>query len=513
MERELKIALAGNPNCGKTTLFNALTGSNQFVGNWPGVTVEKKEGKLKGHKNVIVMDLPGIYSLSPYTLEEVVARNYLIGERPDAILNIIDGTNLERNLYLTTQLVELGIPVVIAVNMMDVVKKNGDKIDIKELSRELGCEVYEISALKGTGIMDAANAAVAACTSTKTVPQHTFAGPVEHALAHIEEAVVHNMPEEQQRWYAVKVFERDDKVLAQLNIPKALETYPVGGFVLTGSNIQDKDQLDKLMERLKKTSSVTPLFALQEEGGMGATIAGKEAFGLAKTETPAALGSTGDGAKVKDAAATIGKALADLGFQMNLAPTCDVGSALSFSESPEQAAMCTSAAVEGFHEGGVACVLKHYPGQGGTNASEGASLTETWETMRTTSLYPFQAGMAAGADAIMVSHVTTPNASSDGLPASLSQEMVTSKLRGELRFSRLIMTAPLSDPAIAQHYDSGDAALRAFQAGADILLQPEDLEAAYTAVLSAVKDGAISQQRLDESVLRVLQLKERYGLI
>ena len=222
MERELKIALAGNPNCGKTTLFNALTGSNQFVGNWPGVTVEKKEGKLKGHKNVIVMDLPGIYSLSPYTLEEVVARNYLIGERPDAILNIIDGTNLERNLYLTTQLVELGIPVVIAVNMMDVVKKNGDKIDIKELSRELGCEVYEISALKGTGIMDAANAAVVACTSTKTVPQHTFAGPVEHALAHIEEAVVHNMPEEQQRWYAIKVFERDDKVLAQLNIPKAV---------------------------------------------------------------------------------------------------------------------------------------------------------------------------------------------------------------------------------------------------------------------------------------------------
>ena len=222
MERELKIALAGNPNCGKTTLFNALTGSNQFVGNWPGVTVEKKEGKLKGHKNVIVMDLPGIYSLSPSTLEEVVARNYLIGERPDAILNIIDGTNLERNLYLTTQLVELGIPVVIAVNMMDVVKKNGDKIDIKELSRELGCEVYEISALKGTGIMDAANAAVAACTSTKTVPQHTFAGPVEHALAHIEEAVVHNMPEEQQRWYAIKVFERDDKVLAQLNIPKAV---------------------------------------------------------------------------------------------------------------------------------------------------------------------------------------------------------------------------------------------------------------------------------------------------
>ena len=222
MEKQIKIALAGNPNCGKTTLFNALTGSNQFVGNWPGVTVEKKEGKLKKHDDVIIMDLPGIYSLSPYTLEEVVARNYLITERPDAILNIIDGTNLERNLYLTTQLTELGIPVVIAINMMDVVRKNGDQINTKELSRELGCEVYEISALKGTGIMDAANAAVAACTSTKTVPQHTFAGPVEHALAHIEEAVVHNMPEEQQRWYAIKVFERDDKVLAQLNIPKAV---------------------------------------------------------------------------------------------------------------------------------------------------------------------------------------------------------------------------------------------------------------------------------------------------
>lgn len=294
---------------------------------------------------------------------------------------------------------------------------------------------------------------------------------------------------------------------------KALETYPVGGFVFTGSNIQDKDQLDKLMERLKKTSSVAPLFAIQEEGGMGATIAGREAFGLAKTESPSALGSTGDGSKVKDAATTVGKALADLGFQMNLAPTCDVGTALSFSESPEQAAMCTSAAVEGFHEGGVACVLKHYPGQGGTNASEGASLTETWETMRTTSLYPFQAGMASGADAIMVSHVTTPNASSDGLPSSLSREMITDKLRGELRFSRVIMTAPLSDAAIAQNYDSGKAALLAFQAGADILLQPKDLAAAYNAVLSAVKDGTISQQRLDESVLRVLQLKERYGLI
>ena len=215
-----RIALAGNPNSGKTTLFNALTGSNQFVGNWPGVTVEKKEGKLKKHDDVIITDLPGIYSLSPYTLEEVVARNYLIGERPDAILNIVDGTNLERNLYLTTQLTELGIPVVIAINMMDLVKKNGDKINEAELSRQLGCKVVDISALKGDGVMEAAEEAVKAAKGTKTIPQHTFSGPVEHAIAHIEEAVVHSMPEEQQRWYAIKVFERDDKVLEQLNIPK-----------------------------------------------------------------------------------------------------------------------------------------------------------------------------------------------------------------------------------------------------------------------------------------------------
>ena len=215
-----RIALAGNPNSGKTTLFNALTGSNQFVGNWPGVTVEKKEGKLKKHDDVIITDLPGIYSLSPYTLEEVVARNYLIGERPDAILNIVDGTNLERNLYLTTQLTELGIPVVVAINMMDIVKKNGDKINEAELSRQLGCKVVDISALKGDGVMEAAETAIKAAKDTKTVPLHTFSGPVEHAIAHIEEAVVHNMPEEQQRWYAIKVFERDDKALEQLNIPK-----------------------------------------------------------------------------------------------------------------------------------------------------------------------------------------------------------------------------------------------------------------------------------------------------
>ena len=214
----IRIALAGNPNCGKTTLFNALTGSNQFVGNWPGVTVEKKEGKLKKHDGVVITDLPGIYSLSPYTLEEVVARNYLVGERPDAVLNIIDGTNLERNLYLTTQLTELGIPVVIAINMMDVVRKNGDKINIAELSRELGCKIVEISALKGDGVMTAAEEAIKAAQNGKTVPMHTFSGAVEHAIAHIEEAVLHNMPEDEQRWYAIKIFERDEKIIEKLNI-------------------------------------------------------------------------------------------------------------------------------------------------------------------------------------------------------------------------------------------------------------------------------------------------------
>ena len=225
MEKQIKIALAGNQNCGKTTLFNALTGSNQFVGNWPGVTVEKKEGRLKKHEDVVIMDLPGIYSLSPYTLEEVVARNYLIGQRPDAILNIIDGTNLERNLYLTTQLTELGIPVVVAINMMDVVRRNGDQINVEELSRELGCKVVEISALKGDGVMEAARAAVEAAATAKTVPMHTFSGPVEHAIAHIEEAAVHDLPEEQQRWYAIKIFERDDKVLEQLKIDPAVMTH------------------------------------------------------------------------------------------------------------------------------------------------------------------------------------------------------------------------------------------------------------------------------------------------
>lgn len=214
----IRIALAGNPNCGKTTLFNALTGSNQFVGNWPGVTVEKKEGKIKKYDGVTLVDLPGIYSLSPYTLEEVVARNYLIGERPDVILNIVDGTTLERNLYLTTQLMEIGMPVVIAINMMDIVRKNGDKIDIEMLEKKLGCRVIEISALKNVGIEEAAEAAIAAAQLKKRVPKHSYSGAVEHALAHIEEAAIHNMPAEQQRWYAIKIFERDEKALEQLQL-------------------------------------------------------------------------------------------------------------------------------------------------------------------------------------------------------------------------------------------------------------------------------------------------------
>ena len=219
---DIRVALVGNPNSGKTTLFNSLTGSNQFVGNWPGVTVEKKEGKIKNTEGVILIDLPGIYSLSPYTMEEVVARNYLVNEQPDAILNIVDGTNLERNLYLTTQLIELGIPVVVAINMMDVVKKNGDIINIEELSRKLGCKIVEISALKNTGIYEATEMVVEAVGSKKRVPPHNFCGEVEHALAHIEEAAIHNMPAEKQRWYAVKIFERDGQVIEQLKIEKSV---------------------------------------------------------------------------------------------------------------------------------------------------------------------------------------------------------------------------------------------------------------------------------------------------
>ena len=235
----IRIALAGNPNSGKTTLFNALTGSNQFVGNWPGVTVEKKEGKLKKHEGVIITDLPGIYSLSPYSLEEVVARNYLIGERPDAILNIVDATNLERNLYLTTQLIELGIPVVVALNMMDVIKKLGDKIDVEELGNRLGCKIVEISALKGSGVMEAAEAAIKAAEAKHLVPAHTFSGPVEHALAHIEEAALHEMIEERRRWYAIKIFERDDKVIEELKITEEVKNHIEEDIVSAETELDD----------------------------------------------------------------------------------------------------------------------------------------------------------------------------------------------------------------------------------------------------------------------------------
>ena len=272
MDKQIKIALAGNPNCGKTTLFNALTGSNQFVGNWPGVTVEKKEGKLKKHDDVVIMDLPGIYSLSPYTLEEVVARNYLIGQRPDAILNIIDGTNLERNLYLTTQLTELGIPVVIAINMMDVVRKSGDQINVAELSRQLGCKIIEISALKGDGVMEAAEAAVEAAKSTKTIPTHTFSGPVEHAIAHIEEAAVHNLPEEQQRWYAIKIFERDDKVLEQLSVPADVMQHIEADIKAAEAELDDDSESIITNERYVYIASIIKsCYKKKNKGGLSAS--------------------------------------------------------------------------------------------------------------------------------------------------------------------------------------------------------------------------------------------------
>lgn len=271
----IKIALAGNPNCGKTTLFNALTGSNQFVGNWPGVTVEKKEGRLKGNKDVIVMDLPGIYSLSPYTLEEVVARNYLISERPDVILNIIDGTNLERNLYLTTQLAELGIPVVVAVNMMDIVKKNGDKIHTGNLAKELGCQVMEISALKGTGVMEAADKAVEiAKEGNKMLPQHSFHGSVEHALAHIEEAALHDMPEEQQRWYAIKMFERDDKVIEQLKVGEQILAHIEEDIKRCEEEMDDDSESIITNERYEYISSIIQDCCVKKNKG-GMTISDK----------------------------------------------------------------------------------------------------------------------------------------------------------------------------------------------------------------------------------------------
>ena len=265
----IKIALAGNPNCGKTTLFNSLTGSNQFVGNWPGVTVEKKEGKLKGDKDVSIIDLPGIYSLSPYTLEEVVTRNYLIKERPNVILNIIDGTNLERNLYLTTQLMELGIPVVVTVNMMDIIEKNGDKLNTKNLSKELGCTVVEISALKGTGVMEAANKAVEVAKSgVLQIPKHKFAGCVEHALAHIEEAVIHNLPEEQQRWYAIKIFERDEKVIEQLKIAEKIATHVEADIKRCEDEMDDDAESIITNERYVYISSIIEdCFVRRNKGG------------------------------------------------------------------------------------------------------------------------------------------------------------------------------------------------------------------------------------------------------
>ena len=252
----IKIALAGNPNCGKTTLFNALTGSNQYVGNWPGVTVEKKEGKMKGADDVIVTDLPGIYSLSPYTLEEVVARNYLVDQRPDAILNIVDGTNIERNLYLTTQLTELGIPVVLAINMMDIVRKNGDEINIERLSHRIGCPIVEISALKGTGILEAAEAAIEAAKKGAVVPRHNFSGAVEHALAHIEEAAVHNLPAHQQRWYAVKIFERDERVIKKLGLSEQVINHIEGDIKSAEFELDDDAESIITNERYNYVSDI-----------------------------------------------------------------------------------------------------------------------------------------------------------------------------------------------------------------------------------------------------------------
>ena len=252
----IKIALAGNPNCGKTTLFNLLTGSNQFVGNWPGVTVEKKEGKLKNREDVIIVDLPGIYSLSPYTLEEVVARKFLVNERPDAIINLVDGTNLERNLYLTTQLTELGIPVVIAINMMDVVEKRGDKINVDILSKKLGCNVVEISALKGTGINEAVDFAIQAAKTQHRAPIHRYSGAVEHALAHIEEATIHNMNTPQQRWYAVKIFERDEQVLSTLNIDKKVLGHIEMDIKMTEAELDDGAESIIINERYLFIESV-----------------------------------------------------------------------------------------------------------------------------------------------------------------------------------------------------------------------------------------------------------------
>lgn len=263
----IRIALAGNPNCGKTTLFNALTGSNQYVGNWPGVTVEKKEGKLKNHDDIIFTDLPGIYSLSPYTLEEVVARDYLIGEKPDAILNIVDGTNIERNLYLTTQVLELGVPVVIAINMMDAVRKNGDTIDTAKLSKMLGCPVFEISALKGTGITEAAEACIEVANGKPTVPKHSYSGVIEHALAHIEEATVHDLPAQQQRWYSVKIFESDEKVLEELQLSDDVLKHIREDIELAEAELDDDAESIIINERYNYIESIVKACYIKKNKG------------------------------------------------------------------------------------------------------------------------------------------------------------------------------------------------------------------------------------------------------
>lgn len=263
----IKIALAGNPNCGKTTLFNALTGSNQYVGNWPGVTVEKKEGMLRGSKGVILTDLPGIYSLSPYTPEEVVARDYLTNEHPDAILNIIDGTNLERNLYLTSQLAELGIPLVAAINMMDIVRRNGDEINIEALSRELGCRVVEISALKNEGITEAATAAIEAANSGKSAPVCFFSGIVEHAIAHIEEATVHHMPEAQQRWYAIKIFERDIRVMEQMELTPEKAVHIEADIKAVEQKLDDDAESIVINERYETVTRITRKCCKKKDAG------------------------------------------------------------------------------------------------------------------------------------------------------------------------------------------------------------------------------------------------------
>ena len=303
-----------------------------------------------------------------------------------------------------------------------------------------------------------------------------------------------------------------------------LKTYPVGGFVLFGKNLQDPDQLAQLMTDLSRGSQVPLLFAVDEEGGTVSRIANSGGFDVPQFSDMAAIGASGDPAKAKEVGLTIGGYLRDLGFQWDFAPVADVNTnpdnpvigSRAFSSSPEEAAMMISAVVEGFHEGGVACALKHFPGHGDTaqDSHKGyASTDKTWQEMLTCEMYPFQAGMAAGADAVMVGHITTPNATQDGLPASLSREMISEKLRGELRFQRVVVTDSLSMEAITDAYAPGQAALMALEAGADVLLMPESLSEAYDAVLAAVQDGTISQERLDQSVLRILQLKEKYGLI